>query len=894
MKKITLSLLLTAAASMASAQTQTSCATFLRAQEKSHVIVPYRYTDEGKETPIQWGLDLAWLSDDNVRIGVQYAGQSVIDIIRTSFRPTESGENGTLSADQLNYVKRRANIIKKYCKKDIQLNLNCDHPSVDSYLNAASAGTTGRGQRWANIIDLHIDAYKDQGLTNFVSISPFNEPDYGWDQGYSNSTRQADMKATCKSLKEDYNGKYDGVRICGGNTLNDDKAYEWWNYLRPYVDEGNTHQLAGNFDNYANFFTKVREAGHHATADELHNSMEAMVGVEYGMQTGIWWGTCEYNRSQFMKATSYNNPGRRLGYAEHRANWTAASVYRLPDGSVQGFGGTSERQAVTTKYDFVALDRPVYYAGQRGREYVMTLPGGTGYQNGQTNAEMLIDIQSGADIMPHLEDGAYKIVNLNSGKLMGFTAIPSGWTSVTQKANATTKTLQWVLQSNEQVGECNYYTLKLNAGTDLYLDIKDWNLNAGADVGAIKGGKGTNEQWYLQYAGNGAFYIMSRFSSKCLEVKDGSKLGSANIQMGQLNGSDHQKWRFIPTNVTPDQVAPATPTNLAAESQSASVRLTWDAVADKDIKSYTILRSEEDNDKAYYTLANEVTTTDFVDNEAEAGHTYYYKVYAQDKSLNSSPHATAVSATVTAEKAEIMHLPLISNLADTTENANHCAIYGDTTFTTYKSEACLSLNGTNNFIQLPYTVANSDELSVSMWVYYRGGNNWQRLFDFGNSTNQYMFLAPNCGSGMCFAIKNGGNEQQVNVSASLGTTKWYHVVVTLGQNGGAIYVNGVKKGENTSIDIKPSDIRPVFNYIGRSQFTADPFLKAYVKDVRIYNYALTAEEVSELTDGINTIAADGVDDASAKNAPIYDLQGRKATATTKGITIQNGQKILKK
>jgi hypothetical protein len=35
----------------------------------------------------------------------------------------------------------------------------------------------------------------------------------------------------------------------------------------------------------------VRASGHHATNDELHNVMEAMVGAEYGMQTGIWWYT---------------------------------------------------------------------------------------------------------------------------------------------------------------------------------------------------------------------------------------------------------------------------------------------------------------------------------------------------------------------------------------------------------------------------------------------------------------------------------------------------------------------------------------------------------------------------------------------------------------------------
>jgi hypothetical protein len=125
--------------------------------------------------------------------------------------------------------------------------------------------------------------------------------------------------------------------------------------------------------------------------------MEAMVGVEYGLQTGIWWGTAELARGEFVKASD----GMRLGYAEHRPNWTAASVYRGTDGKVQAFGGTSERQAATTTYRFVSKDRDVYYDGYGPqREYTMVMPGGTGYQTGQTNAERVVNITWGDDVQP--------------------------------------------------------------------------------------------------------------------------------------------------------------------------------------------------------------------------------------------------------------------------------------------------------------------------------------------------------------------------------------------------------------------------------------------------------------------------------------------------------------
>ena len=211
----------------------TSTASFLRAREKSDVTIPFRFTDEGKATPIEWGLDLAWLSEENIRRGINFAGQELIDIIRTSYMPTSSVEDGVLSAEQISKITERANIIKRYAKPNVGLNINDDHASVDSWYNAGGAVTSVmRGQRWAKVIDLTLKKYKELGLTNLVSISPYNEPDYGWDQGYSNATRKNDFLNTCKSLKQDFDGAYNGVRICGGNTLNDDYAYEWWNYLK--------------------------------------------------------------------------------------------------------------------------------------------------------------------------------------------------------------------------------------------------------------------------------------------------------------------------------------------------------------------------------------------------------------------------------------------------------------------------------------------------------------------------------------------------------------------------------------------------------------------------------------------------------------------------------------
>ena len=217
--------------------------------------------------------------------------------------------------------------------------------------------------------------------------------------------------------------------------------------------------MAGSFDSYAEFYETVRTNGHHASNDELHNVMEAMVGVEYGMQTGIWWGTAEYTRSEFVKISD----GVRLGYAEHRPNWTAASVYRSPEGKVIGFGGTSERQAVETSYRFFSKDKDVYFDGYGPqREFIMTLPGGNGYQSGQTNAEGLVNITWGEDIQPVIEEGKYIIVNRNSGMVMEVTGGGSNNSDNVRQNNYTGGEYQhWNITpvGTRIVGDGRYYTM---------------------------------------------------------------------------------------------------------------------------------------------------------------------------------------------------------------------------------------------------------------------------------------------------------------------------------------------------------------------------------------------------------------------------------------------------
>ena len=124
---------------------------------------------------------------------------------------------------------------------------------------------------------------------------------------------------------------------------------------------------------------------------------------------------------------------------------------------------------------------------------------------------------------------------------------------------------------------------------------------------------------------------------------------------------------------------------------------------------------------------------------------------------------------------------------------------------------------------------------------------WQRIFDFGNDTSHYLFLTPSSSGGtLRFAINNGSGEQIVERAGALASGAWQHVAVTLNGNTAILYVNGTQAASSTSFSIAPSAFSPRNNYLGKSQFPADPLFHGKLDEVEIADYAMTAAQISVL------------------------------------------------
>ncbi|MFT3789434.1 MAG: alpha-L-arabinofuranosidase C-terminal domain-containing protein [Tepidisphaeraceae bacterium] len=162
-----------------------------------------------------------------------------------------------------------------------------------------------------------------------------------------------------------------------------------------------------------------------------------------------------------------------------------------------------------------------------------------------------------------------------------------------------------------------------------------------------------------------------------------------------------------------------------------------------------------------------------------------------------------------------------------------------------------AVNLTGGAASLPAgIVSDLSDFTISTWINPTALGSWARIFDFGTGTAANMFLTVNAGGSnqLRFAITtNGGGGEQKLSGGTLPTNAWSHVAISLAGNVATLYLNGVAVATNTGMTIRPSDLGiTTQNYIGDSQYTADPTLQASIDDFRIYGAGLSAAEVASI------------------------------------------------
>lgn len=192
--------------------------------------------------------------------------------------------------------------------------------------------------------------------------------------------------------------------------------------------------------------------------------------------------------------------------------------------------------------------------------------------------------------------------------------------------------------------------------------------------------------------------------------------------------------------------------------------------------------------------------------------------------------------------------------ADATGHGYDGVLAGDVSW----ADGSLSFGGKNGHVQLPnnmLTGANAATMSIDVLVDPNQPTPYF-LYGLGNTApngwgNGYLFATGTSSGGFRGAIASGNwsTEQQAAATGGLPQGLWKNVTLTVGNGVAVLYLDGIEVGRNNNATIKPSDIGggvTAANYLGRSVYAGDRYLTGKMKDVRLYNRALTGSEVAAL------------------------------------------------
>lgn len=331
--------------------------------------------------------------------------------------------------------------------------------------------------------------------------------------------------------------------------------------------------------------------------------------------------------------------------------------------------------------------------------------------------------------------------------------------------------------------------------------------------------------------------IVNRKTGKTMQVAGGSLVDGGNINGAADIGALYQRWNIVRQrdgyyrlfNANSGRTAEVADWSL---NNAANIRQ-W-GKADNFLQSWFI----DSAGGGYYYIRNAHSGKYMMDSGSN--------IYQWEATGNQNQQWQFIADNPPASGTLTAHYEFENNAHDSA-GSNNGTTSGSPAYAPGVIGRAVDLDGTDDFVTLPTGIANSNDITIAAWVNWDGGSAWQRIFDFGNDTASYMFLSPSSADGtLRFAITMNGNaNEQILDTDPLSVGQWVHLAVVLCGNTGLLYLNGTAAVAG-QILLNPSDINPLKNYIGKSQWP-DPLFNGRIDDFRIYNYALSAAEIACLS-----------------------------------------------
>jgi hypothetical protein len=186
--------------------------------------------------------------------------------------------------------------------------------------------------------------------------------------------------------------------------------------------------------------------------------------------------------------------------------------------------------------------------------------------------------------------------------------------------------------------------------------------------------------------------------------------------------------------------------------------------------------------------------------------------------------------------------------SDSSGNGHHGALLNGPTWTTGQLRGALNFDGTNDQVTCVESPALriSGEMTIAFWTKKNAeAKQLSRLVGKGNTSarNYGIWQEPGSGGRLLFQqLDSAGQGINLWTTKKLAVGTWYHVAAVVRSNKVSLYINGTLDGSGVRRVAGPTTTDPLtFGYGGWNDH-----YPGVLDDVRIYNRALTPDEIAEL------------------------------------------------
>jgi hypothetical protein len=432
-------------------------------------------------------------------------------------------------------------------------------------------------------------------------------------------------------------------------------------------------------------------------------------------------------------------------------------------------------------------------------------------------------------------------------------------------------------------------------GTTNSMDVADMDLDGDSDV-VLAEHRGTLK---LSIQEN----ISSNFTERVISTGKESHLGARLVD---LDGDGDQDiisiafdspqfihlWRndnsiFTAPDTTPPQIFA-----VNSNPTSTTATITWST-------------DENSDSQVEYGTTTTYGFSSILDTNMVLGHSvnlsgltpstlYHYRVKSKDAAGNL---ATSIDSTFTTQSSNpppasglIAHWKLDEGAGSVASDSSGSGYTGtlqnSPVWTQGQINSALTLNGTNQYINLPNINVTGSAMTITGWIRSSAfpGTVDQRFIskstDIAEQSHYWMLGQTNTGSNrLRFRLKTASTTTTLIASSgNLVTNVWYHAAATYDGSMMRLYLNGVEVGSaSKGGSLATSSSVPV--NIGRSP-DGSSYMSGNIDDVRIYNRGLTASEIVQV---MNDTGADTTPPIRSNGTPTGTLP-ETTTSTVISLT----------